>query len=77
MGNAENNERISFETMDTHDFKPQFPAYANVPVKRDVPVAHHLKGCKHLSQRIMVSVAVSSLSLVVAASGGHTELYFD
>src|SRR6218665_1569410 len=36
--------------------------YANVAVKRDVPSERLLKGRKHFSQSIMVSVAVSQLS---------------
>src|SRR6218665_1025444 len=35
--------------------------YANVAVKRDIPSERLLKGRKHFSQRIMVSVAVSQL----------------
>jgi len=50
--------------------------YANVAVKRDVPVARLLKGCKHFSQGIMVSITVSNLgkpSLVFVQPGAKVD----
>ena len=45
--------------------------YANVAVKRDVPVARLLKGRKHFYR------ARKRLSLVVATGGGHIEHRLD
>jgi len=50
--------------------------YANAAVKHDVPVARLLKGHKHFSQKIMVSVAVSNLgktSLVFVQPGAKVD----
>jgi len=51
-------------------------AYANVTVKRDVPVTCILKGCRHFSRSVLVSVKGKTVLVFVQPGAKVNSSYY-